>query len=111
MTPLPLLIDTTVSVNWYCKLSVLTSVAGMNGCVLLSWNRLELDDFAVKTSDAMAAAIGSHRIYPNYGDAKASRSRQMFGANYERLQHVKAIYDPDCIFNKWFNIEPLKRSA
>lgn len=30
----------------------------------------------------------------------------MFGANYERLQELKAQYDPDNIFNKLFAITP-----
>jgi FAD/FMN-containing dehydrogenase len=37
-------------------------------------------------------------------DAKTSKS--VFGPNYERLQRVKARYDPDDTFGKWFPIQP-----
>lgn len=43
--------------------------------------------------------------YPNYssGDEKAEK---MFGGNYERLSRLKAVYDPDMLFNKWYPVKP-----
>lgn len=32
--------------------------------------------------------------------------RALFGPNYERLQHLKARYDPENVFSKWFAIAP-----
>ena len=44
--------------------------------------------------------------YANYeGDASKGAEVQ-FGENYARLQTIKAKYDPDKVFNKWFPIEP-----
>jgi hypothetical protein len=33
-------------------------------------------------------------------------AEKMFKTNYPRLQEIKAKYDPKCLFNRWFNIEP-----
>jgi hypothetical protein len=35
-----------------------------------------------------------------------SNSRVLFGANYGRLQRLKAQYDPESVFSKWFPIIP-----
>ena len=44
--------------------------------------------------------------FANYeGDASKGAEVQ-FGENYARLQVIKAKYDPDKVFNKWFPIEP-----
>ncbi|KAF5361195.1 hypothetical protein D9758_009025 [Tetrapyrgos nigripes] len=37
---------------------------------------------------------------------RKNKSKQLFGAKYERLQGVKANYDPENLFNSWFSIEP-----
>jgi len=34
--------------------------------------------------------------------------RKLFGSNYPRLQRIKAKYDPNMVFNKWFPIVPAK---
>lgn len=67
---------------------------------------------------------GSHETpYGNYGtrpmmswrelmraeaDPTGSRAKKLWGSNLPRLQKIKAKYDPDLVFNKWFPIEPVK---
>ena len=34
------------------------------------------------------------------------RADVLFGANYPRLQKLKAKYDPNCVFSKWYPIQP-----
>ena len=61
----------------------------------------------VKAAPTMnSEAVGG---YGNYGDAEATtpsveKAKAMWGVNYPRLQQIKAKYDPNGIFNKWFNI-------
>ncbi|KAN0111908.1 hypothetical protein V8E52_008114 [Russula decolorans] len=35
-----------------------------------------------------------------------SKSRVLFGPNYSRLQRLKAQYDPESVFSKWYPIIP-----
>jgi FAD/FMN-containing dehydrogenase len=35
-----------------------------------------------------------------------SKSRVLFGPNYGRLQRLKAQYDPESVFSKWYPIIP-----
>lgn len=35
------------------------------------------------------------------------KSRDVFGANYARLQELKAQYDPGNMFNKLFSVAPV----
>ncbi|KAG8944176.1 hypothetical protein FRC04_002132 [Tulasnella sp. 424] len=66
------------------------------------------DTIAKAASTDLATNIG----YPNYADGVAGKnktdtySRLAFGANYERLQEVKKMYDPEGVFSKWFAIQP-----
>ncbi|KAH7380511.1 FAD binding domain-containing protein [Phaeosphaeria sp. MPI-PUGE-AT-0046c] len=48
---------------------------------------------------------GATMVYGNY-DQYEERSKDVFGANYERLQGLKAKYDPNNMFNKLFAIMP-----
>ena len=38
--------------------------------------------------------------------APETATRMMFGKNYEKLQAVKAKYDPEMVFRQWFAIQP-----
>lgn len=66
------------------------------------------DTIAKAASTDLATNIG----YPNYADGVAGKnktdtySKLAFGANYERLQEVKKMYDPESVFSKWFPIQP-----
>jgi FAD/FMN-containing dehydrogenase len=35
-----------------------------------------------------------------------SKVKRLFGEAYPRLQKIKAKYDPNMVFNKWFPIVP-----
>ncbi|KAG8897041.1 hypothetical protein FRC00_004900 [Tulasnella sp. 408] len=66
------------------------------------------DTIARAASTDLATNIG----YPNYADGVAGQnktdtySKLAFGANYERMQEVKKMYDPESVFSKWFAIQP-----
>ncbi|OSC98710.1 FAD-binding domain-containing protein [Trametes coccinea BRFM310] len=44
---------------------------------------------------------------PAEGSVSADKAALLFGSNYPRLQQLKAKYDPERVFNKWFTITPL----
>jgi len=44
--------------------------------------------------------------YANTQTEYEEKSRDVFGNNYERLQDLKAKYDPQNMFNKLFAVEP-----
>ncbi|KAG9193603.1 hypothetical protein G6011_03638 [Alternaria panax] len=48
---------------------------------------------------------GATMVYGNY-DQYEEKSRDVFGNNYERLQELKAKYDPQNMFNKLFVVQP-----
>ncbi|KAG8981497.1 hypothetical protein FRB90_007209, partial [Tulasnella sp. 427] len=56
-------------------------------------------DHAGKGDDAIGIA------YANY-DPEPRAAGLVFGPNYQRLRELKARFDPDGIFNKWYPIEP-----
>jgi hypothetical protein len=35
-----------------------------------------------------------------------SNSRALFGSNYSRLQRLKARYDPEIMFSRWYPVIP-----
>lgn len=43
--------------------------------------------------------------YANY-DPDPKGAAMVFGPNYERLRKVKQKYDPECVWRKWYPIEP-----
>jgi FAD/FMN-containing dehydrogenase len=51
--------------------------------------------------------LAGTRAYANYGLGD-ERTKDVFGENYERLAQLKAKYDPNLVFNKWFPITPAK---
>ncbi|KAG8895853.1 hypothetical protein FRB99_000314 [Tulasnella sp. 403] len=60
------------------------------------------------SSPAVQDSIG----YANYTDIFSSmndtdeQARRVFGSNYPRLQEVKAKWDPEGVWNRWFAIKP-----
>jgi Berberine and berberine like len=51
--------------------------------------------------------VGSDAGYVNFIDDEPGRARSVYpGPTYERLQHVKARVDPDCVFRGNVPIEP-----
>ncbi len=54
-----------------------------------------------------SSPLGQRRGYVNFmsGD-DAHRAAENYGANYERLSAVKAVYDPDNLFHVNQNIAP-----
>ncbi|KAI0684808.1 FAD-binding domain-containing protein [Cytidiella melzeri] len=51
------------------------------------------------------STIGKAAGYSNYGLGN-ERARDMFGENYDRLSELKAKYDPQSVFKKWYPITP-----
>ena len=45
------------------------------------------------------------RQYANFGLGD-ERVRDVFGEHYDRLSEIKAKYDPNLVFRKWFPIVP-----
>jgi FAD/FMN-containing dehydrogenase len=81
----------------------------------LRWKDAALDStfrsWAAEQVEAIRKAepedLAGTRAYANYGLGD-ERTRDVFGENYERLAQVKAKYDPNIVFNKWFPITPAK---
>ncbi|KAF2758568.1 FAD-binding domain-containing protein [Pseudovirgaria hyperparasitica] len=59
------------------------------------------NEYPTKKSD-----VGAVMMYGNY-DQYDENSNDVFGANYDRLQRLKAQYDPTNTFYKLFGIKPL----
>ena len=56
-------------------------------------------------SDALAPV--SRGVYVNnLGDEGTGRVHDAYGANYDRLAAIKAVYDPDNVFRLNQNIQP-----
>ena len=49
---------------------------------------------------------GLYLNFPGEAEEGDALLRQSFGSSYERLQAVKAKYDPDNLFRSTFNIAP-----
>ena len=56
--------------------------------------------------EAMQPHLENSVYVNNLGDEADARVRAAYGANYQRLADLKAIYDPDNLFRSNHNIEP-----
>ncbi|KAF8528926.1 FAD-binding domain-containing protein [Hysterangium stoloniferum] len=45
--------------------------------------------------------------YVNYGTDFKTKAQTVWGDNYPRLQRIKKEYDPNCLFNRWVQIQPV----
>jgi FAD/FMN-containing dehydrogenase len=54
---------------------------------------------------------GMYLNFPGLAEEGDALLRQSFGSSYERLQAVKAKYDPENVFRSTFNIEPATGSS
>jgi hypothetical protein len=70
----------------------------------------DYDDARAVYNAAIHPHSGSEGGYVNFmsGDDD-HRAAENYGANYERLSAVKAVYDPDNLFHVNQNIAPAKR--
>jgi FAD/FMN-containing dehydrogenase len=77
-----------------------------------NWDRAEEDHANIdwtRTSLKEVQDLSQSRTYLNFAglaEEKENMVRASFGANYSRLQQVKATYDPDNFFRVNFNISP-----
>ncbi|KAI0092983.1 FAD-binding domain-containing protein [Irpex rosettiformis] len=81
--------------------------------LFLRWKEATADkkmyEWATALSDHVKSmqgpTVGKARGYSNYGIGD-ERSRDIFGENYDRLSELKAKYDPQNVFRKWYPITP-----
>ncbi|EIN04500.1 FAD binding domain protein [Punctularia strigosozonata HHB-11173 SS5] len=80
----------------------------------MRWKTAALDSFMRAWSGEQVAYLENNddntdfagaRGYSNYGLGD-ERVRDVFGENYDRLAQLKAKYDPDNVFHKWFPVAP-----
>ncbi|KAN0132189.1 hypothetical protein V8E53_009955 [Lactarius tabidus] len=81
----------------------------------------ELTDIVAKAeAQASGVDLESNAGYGNYNSDTQdvaptsfddSNARALFGRNYPRLQRLKAQYDPETVFFKWFPIVPNSNAA
>ena len=53
---------------------------------------------------------GMYLNFPDHTEEGEALLRQSFGSSYERLQAVKAKYDPENLFRSTFNIAPPRQT-
>jgi FAD/FMN-containing dehydrogenase len=73
---------------------------------------------AKKMSEVLGGIVSGAEVEPKenensgYGNYESDQKpdsakvKRLFGDNLPRLQQVKAKYDPENVFNKWFSIQP-----
>jgi FAD/FMN-containing dehydrogenase len=85
-------------------------INGFNMLILSQWADAAEDQRHVTWARERYAAMqpfARAARYMNYLDHDdASQAAAAYGANYARLQQVKAIYDPDNVFRQNLNIQP-----
>lgn len=90
---------------------------GYNITFVMRWKSPELDSTFRQWTSARAKAIRDEeakrsgknlagtRSYANFGLGD-ERVHDVFGEHYDRLSEIKAKYDPQMVFHKWFPIVP-----
>ncbi len=62
--------------------------------------------FVCLGTDPLCCAGPDSDAAPTEGAVPVDKAKLLFGVNYPKLQQIKKKYDPELIFNKWFNITP-----
>ena len=75
------------------------------------WTDPALDEEMIAWTRAFYQAMEPYAtggVYSNYLDQDDdAQTKAAYGKNYQRLQSVKAKYDPDNFFSQNFNIKPI----
>jgi FAD/FMN-containing dehydrogenase len=80
-----------------------------------NWNGADHDAANIGWARALFADMrrfshgGMYLNFPGHAEEGEAILRQSFGKSYERLQSIKAKYDPDNVFRSTFNIAPVGR--
>ena len=81
-----------------------------NISIIAQWVRDEEAEANLCWTDDLMAALGPHlsgEVYQNYADEQLEDwQHAYYGANYGRLQRVKAAYDPDDFFRQPQSVRP-----
>jgi hypothetical protein len=86
-------------------------ITGFNVAIISQWSNPAATDagiaWARDTYDALGPFFGATR-YVNYldNDVTGDPAAVAYGANYERLRQIKAVYDPENFFHTNVNIRP-----
>jgi FAD/FMN-containing dehydrogenase len=88
---------------WFNLNASLRWAAPAHDGAMRAWAAAQVD--ALRAAEPAGAACAGPAAYANYGLGD-ERARDVFGGNYARLQRLKARFDPDGVFRKWFPIVP-----
>ncbi|KZT62407.1 6-hydroxy-D-nicotine oxidase [Calocera cornea HHB12733] len=72
---------------------------------LRAWASEQVEYMRDEEAKEQGVQLTGRRGYGNYG-AGDEKIREVFGGNFDRLAQLKAKYDPENMFHKWFAIPP-----